>query len=68
MGGNPAEVVYAHYLYTGVTDNIIHQASGLAPGPFPDAIRHAPTYRGSGTPGGYYDNLLTYGCHRRKLP
>lgn len=73
IGGNPAEVVYAHYSYLGVTDKMIHQASGFSRGSFsrgsfPDAIQEAPTYEGAGALGGYYDNLLTFGCHRRKLP
>ena len=79
MGGNPSEVVYAHYLYTGVTEEIVTQASvslkcrdqgtvSPPPRPYPDAFRKAPTYYGSGSPGGYYDELLAFGCQRQKLP
>jgi hypothetical protein len=70
MGGNPAEIDYAHYLYTGVTDNRICQASLFLriQAPYPNAVRSAPTYFNSGTAGSYYDALLTFGCHRRKLP
>ena len=79
MGGNPSEVVYAHYLYTNVTEKIVTQASislkcrdqGIVFSihrPYPDAFRKAPTYYGSGSPGGYYDELLAFGCQRQKLP
>ena len=70
MGGKPTETVYAHYLYIGVTDNLIRQAALFlrVPGPYPDAVRTAPTYAKSGTPGSYCDALLTFGCHRKKLP
>ena len=77
--GNRADVIYAHYLYTGVTEQVIRQAtefersrdqgtaSKYGRGPYPDAVRRAPTYAGAGTPGNYYDALLIFGCYRRKL-
>lgn len=78
-GGNPKDIVYAHYLYTGVTEPLVRQATEFAKcreqgvrskygqGPYPDAIRTAPTYATVGTPGAYCDSLLTFGCHREKL-
>lgn len=78
--GNPADIIYAHYLFTGVSEQIIRQASvfeqsreqGKASrygrGPYPDAVRQSPTYSEAGTAGNYYDSLLTFGSHRRKLP
>jgi len=78
--GDPADIVYAHYLYTGVTEQVIRQASAFEQsreqgtasrygrGPYPDAIRKSPKYPKAGTAGNYYDALLTFGSHRRKLP
>lgn len=78
--GNPADIIYAHYLYTGVTEQVIRQASAFEQsrdqgtaskygrGPYPDAVRQSATYPKAGTAGCYYDVLLTFGSHRRKLP
>lgn len=70
MGGHPAQTVYAHYLYTRVTDQIIRKASVFlrTAAPYPNAVQAAPTYAEAGTPGSYYDALLTFGGHRKKLP
>ena len=78
--GNPADIIHAHYLYTGVTEQVLRQAcafeqsrdqgtaSRYGRGPHPDAVREAPTYPKAGTAGSYFDALLTFGSHRRKLP
>lgn len=78
--GNPADIIHAYYLFTGVSEQIIRQAcafersrdqgtaSRYGRGPYPDAVRQSPTYSKAGTAGNYYDALLTFGGHRRKLP
>ena len=66
--GNPAQIVYAHYLYSDVTDTRIRLASNHPVGPFPNAIQQAPVYAMAGTAAVFFDDLLIVGCHRRKLP
>lgn len=78
--GDPSDHIYAHYLYTGAAETLVRQAAeyeknrdqGTRPRygrvPYPDAIKNAPTFRGMGTPGSYYDSLLLFGCHRIKMP
>ena len=66
--GNPAQIVYAHYLYSDVTDSKIRLASRHPGGPFPNAIQQAPVYAMAGTAAMFFDDLLIVGCHRRKLP